>query len=160
LIALSLCCGILSAQTWEQLSDTPFHSDHSNGFGINGAAYIIQGNSSNELWEYSPGSDGWTYLMDFPGATRSIAIGDDWNGKYYFGFGSDDNGDGLNDLWEFDPVEKSFLQLPSCPCVGRAHPALIAHNNKIMMGSGSTNNGDIDDWWTKYMWVVVISRIG
>ena len=138
------------AQAWQQLNDTPFYTHHTNGFGFDGKAYVIQGdfeeNESNKFWEYTPATDSWSLIGDFPGPAREIAIGDDWNGKYYFGFGWGSGGD-LSDLWEFDPVSGSFTELPTCPCVGRSHPALIAHNDKIFMGSGSGPNGDLDDWW-------------
>jgi len=144
----------LTSQAWEQLNDTPFLKHHSNGFGFEDKAYIFEGTFendgpqgiSNEVWEYDPSVDSWTRLEDFPGEGRSIAIGDDWNGKYYYGFGRGVGG-AKNDLWVFDPVDKSHRQLPSCPAVGRAHPALIAHNDKIHMGSGTSDNGDVDDWW-------------
>ena len=134
-LLLPLCN--LQAQ-WEQLKDTPFTKHHSNGFGVNGKAFIFEGTYdndgpneiSNEVWEYSPDTDTWTQLDDFPGPGRAIAIGDDMDGKYYFGFGTD-----RNDLWEYDPVTNEYTELPSCPCIPRAHPALVAHNNKIYMGN-------------------------
>lgn len=138
---------ILFAQGWQQLGDPPFLTDHSYGFGFEGKAYVIQGNSGNPLWEYDPVADTWTRIGDFPGPARAIAVGDDWDGKYYYGFGSGGNAGFYSDLWVFDPVDKSFTELPSCPCVGRSHPALIAHNDKIMMGTGSSFDGNINDWW-------------
>lgn len=136
---------------WEQLNDIPFITDHSNGFGVNGKAYILQGTKenlsfSNQLWEYDPIDDEWKELVQFSGPARSIAIGDDMDGKYYFGFGNGDDGR-LSDVWVFDPVDTSFTELPGCPCIGRSHPAFVAHNNKIFMGSGSSANGDLNDWW-------------
>jgi len=148
-----LLCLSLSGQTWERLNDTPFLKHHSNGFGIGDKAYIFEGTYendgpdgvSNEVWEYDPQADSWSRIADFPGPGRAIAIGDDWDGKFYYGFGS--NFGGLSDLWVFDPADESFTELPSCPCIGRSHPALIAHNDKIYMGSGSSIMGDLDDWW-------------
>jgi len=146
---LLISCSIFS-QDWNQLNDPPFLKHHSNGFGYGDKAYILEGTNtedvSKEFWEYSASTDSWVQLDDFPGVGRSLAIGDDWNGKYYYGFGFGING-GLNDLWEFDPETMSFTELPSCPCVGRGHPSLIAHNDKIYIGAGSTNNGDVKDWW-------------
>ena len=152
LILFFLLIDSLSAQTWEQLNDPPFYKHHSNGFGFNGKGYVLEGVNggdfaSNELWEYTPETDSWIRLPDFPGEPREIAIGTPWNGKFYYGFGIGVQGNYLNDLWVFDPVDGSFTQLPSCPCIGRSHPALIAHNDLIYMGSGSAANGDLDDWW-------------
>ncbi len=137
------------AQQWEQLNDVPFYRHHSNGFGHEGKAYVILGGYdqlSNEMYEYEPTTDTWTQMANFPGAERQLAIGDDWNGKYYYGFGGS-NTEYFTDIWEFDPETMTFTELPSCPCEGRMHPAFIAHNDKIFMGSGSTGNGDLRDWW-------------
>ncbi len=155
-----LCCFILNclvqyinAQTWESLNEPPFLRHHTNGFGVEDGAYVFEGVSgnqySNAFWKYDATNDSWTQISDFPGEARALAIGDDWDGKYYYGFGSKGSGQGnyLSDLWVFDPVDESFTQLPSCPCQGREHPALIAHNDKVFVGSGSFWNGDLDDWW-------------
>lgn len=140
----------INAQMWEQLGNAPFLKHHSNGFGVNGKAYIFQGTNnesvSNIFWEYEPSTDEWTRIDPFTGPGRSFAIGDDLDGKYYYGFGNGISGQ-LNDLWVFDPADMSFTELASCPCVGRTHPAFIAHNGKIHMGSGSTSMGDLNDWW-------------
>lgn len=137
----------LCAQGWEEVGDTPFRTDHSYGFGIDGKAYIIQGNAGNPLWEYIPETDTWNRIGDFPGPARNVAVGDEWDGKYYYGFGTGGSVGFYNDLWVFDPADQSFTELPSCPCVGRSHPAFIAHNDKIMMGTGSSFDGNINDWW-------------
>lgn len=134
---------------WTQLGDAPFETHHSNGFGFNGKGYIVKGRpdqnglqSQNQFWEYDPQTDTWSLLNYIDAPNREFSIGDDMDGKYYFGFGI-----GRNDLWEFDPVANTFTELPSCPCTPRAHPALVAHKDKIYMGSGSSANGDLRDWW-------------
>lgn len=144
----------LSSQVWEQVNDSPFRDDHTNGFGYEGNAYVFRGTPTNngsgpanEVWTYTPATDTWNLITTFPGDPRNISIGDDWNGKYYYGFGIGGPNGLLNDLWVFDPVDTSFTQLPSCPCVGRSHPSLIAHNDKIFMGAGSSFGGDLNDWW-------------
>lgn len=143
----------LSAQ-WVQLNDAPFRDDHTNGFGFEDHAFLFRGSPTNngggnmnEVWTYTPATDEWNLLTNFPGAPRNISIGDDWDDKYYYGFGIGGPNGLLNDLWVFDPVDTSFTELPSCPCVGRSHPSLIAHNDKIYMGAGSSFGGDLKDWW-------------
>jgi len=153
LLIMTLFSSVLFSQGWESYGFVPFNTDHSNGFGFEGKAYVIEGNytnnptNRNRLWEYDPIEDSWTHLKDFDGPARTIAIGDEWDGKYYIGFGNGLASTKLTDLWVFDPTDLSFTELPSCPCIGRSHPALIAHNDKIFMGSGSGPNGDLEDWW-------------
>lgn len=151
-IFFALCLVFSLQAQWEQLADIPFSGrHHAIGFSANGKGYSLTGTtetqqSSREFWEYTPESDTWERLNDYPGAPRSLGIGDDWDGKYYFGFGS--NGSNyFSDLWVYDPADGSFTELPSCPCVGRDHPAFIAQNGKIFMGAGSANAGDLRDWW-------------
>ena len=153
LIAIFFLLNYVDAQEWVKLNDTPFFKHHSNGYGVGDKAYVLTGINgddnpyvSDDFWMYESTTDTWTQLEDFPGPPRVVAIGDDWNGKYYYGFGSDDN-QVFSDIWEFDPATMKFTELPSCPCIGRTHPAFVAHNDKIFMGSGSSNNGDLKDWW-------------
>lgn len=136
------------------MHNSPFIDDHTNGFGYEGKAYVFRGSptnygngDANEVWQYTAETDSWLILTNFPGEARRISIGDDWDGKYYYGFGVSSTAGLLNDLWVFDPVDTSFTQLPSCPCPGRTHPSLIAHNDKIFMGAGSSFGGDVKDWW-------------
>ncbi len=139
-----------AAQTWEQMATPPFFKHHSNGFTFDGTAYVFEGiltdDYSSRMWTYDPATDQWSQFESFPGNARGIAIGDEWNGKYYYGFGRTASST-LNDLWVFDPADTSFTQLASCPCVGRTHPAFAAYKDKIFMGTGSSANGDLDDWW-------------
>ncbi len=145
-LVLPIC---LRAQNWEQLNDIPFERHHGMGFSFNGKGYVLTGGlpvMSREFWEYTPETDSWSQLADYPGPARGYAMGDDWGGKYYFGFGLSLGGL-LNDLWVFDPADNSFTQLPSCPCQGRHHPAFIAHDNKIYVVAGDTEFVDLDDTW-------------
>lgn len=149
---LFLIANMVKAQTWEQVSSPPnnFFTDHTFGFGLDGMGYLVtgtdlNGNISNDFYQYSPTSDSWTQLDDFPGGARGYAIGDTWDGKAYFGFGLG-NGLAFNDLWVFDPALQTWERLSDCPCEARLHPALVAHNNKIYMGLGG-GNGNLKDWW-------------
>lgn len=151
-ILLSQSSSVLLSQGWIRKGDTPFDTDHSNGYSFGNKAYVIEGSpgdsGQNSLWEFDPNTEVWSLLKDFEGPARSLAIGDEWNGKYYFGFGfRGESANGLSDLWVFDAADLSFTELPSCPCEGRGHPALIAHNDKIYMGSGTDSEGDLKDWW-------------
>jgi len=155
LLFLSIFTISLQAQEWKLMEDPPFHKHHSNGFGIDGIAYVMEGvyrndgpnDASAEVWTFNPDGQEWTRIGDFPGPDRGLAIGDDWEGKYYYGFGARGDFETLSDLWVFDPADSSWTELASCPCIGRTHPALIAHNGKVFMGSGSSRGGDLNDWW-------------
>ncbi len=149
LFCISFLFAVYANAQWQQLNDIPFETNHSNGFGANGKGYIIKGTPDNnggqfqnELWEYDPQSDSWENMGFASGPSRELAIGDDMDGKYYFGFGV-----GRSDLWVFDPSDSSFTELPSCPCEPRGHPAFVAHLGKVYVGAGSGNSSDLKDWW-------------
>ena len=129
-IFITTCFLSLQAQSWQTLNNTNFQRHHTVSFSINSKGYSIAGTSpiigrSKNVQEYDPVNDSWTNLGDYPGPARAQGIGQTWNGKGYFGFGSENSGALLTDLWEFDPIGFTFTQLPSCPGVGRTHPALV-----------------------------------
>jgi hypothetical protein len=150
-IFITTCFLSLQAQSWQILNNTTFLRHHTVSFSINNKGYSIAGTSplgrSKNVQEYDPVNDSWTNLGDYPGPARAQGIGQTWNGKGYFGFGSENSGALLTDLWEFDPISNTFTQLPSCPGVGRTHPALVILNGKIYTGMGSGNSGNLSDWW-------------
>lgn len=144
---------------WTQVSSPPeaFRTHHSFAFAIDGTGYIFTGSSPTgtiaSAYRYSPDSDQWTQLPDFPGGTRSYGIGDIWDGKAYFGFGI---GVGSNpnapttkrDLWVFDPGAQTWTERAECPCIPRTHPAFVAHQGNIYVGLGGGDGvGNLDDWW-------------
>lgn len=157
--SVALFCALISnviyldAQEWESFSLLPngFQSHHSYAFGLDGKGYLATGATptgfTDAFFSYDPDLDEWTQLSDFPGDARGFAIGDDWDGKAYMGFGVNPDGVYLNDLWVFDPQTMEWTELSSCPCAGRAHPALIANKGKVYMGLGNDPNGNMNDWW-------------
>lgn len=149
---LMLFGNTLFAQSWTSVEPLPdnFRSDHSYGFAINGTGYLVAGQTdsgySDAFYSYDATADAWTALEDFPGDARGYAIGDDWDGKAWFGFGQGPNGI-LNDLWVFDPATGSWEEKASCPCDARMHPAFVAIDDHIYVGLGNSASGDLNDWW-------------
>ena len=150
--ALILMGSNLIAQGWTSVEPLPngFQSDHSYGFALNDTGYLVAGQTdsgySDAFYSYDPTSDTWTTLEDFPGSARGYAIGDDWDGKAWFGFGNSSAGT-MNDLWVFDPATGIWEEKASCPCAARMHPAFIAIDDHIYVGLGNSSAGDLNDWW-------------
>lgn len=144
-----------STAQWVPVASPPadFITDHTYGFGLDGKGYLVTGTDENgnirdDFYQYDPITDEFTQLDPFPGGARGFAIGDTWDGKAYFGFGSSSGPNGIkDDLWVFDPSTMTWTELASCPCIARRHPAFIAHNDKIFLGLGSSGFGDLNDWW-------------
>ena len=143
------------AQDWKQMSILPVTvkgRHHPVAFGIGNNGYYLTGGSetnqyNDDFYKYDNLNDSWEKLNDFPGVGRGYAIGIEYEGKGYTGFGTNGNAD-LNDLWEFDPVTEEWKSLLPCPCSGRFHPALLAAGGKIYVGLGGSDLfGNLQDWW-------------
>ncbi|MDZ4747099.1 MAG: hypothetical protein SH808_01325 [Saprospiraceae bacterium] len=140
------------AQEWQSVTPPPdFYTDHTYGFSIDGKGYLVSGTTefngpTKAFLQFDPVEDSWTALEEFPGPARGYGIGDVWNRKAYFGFGTSVDSL-LRDLWVFDPDSMSWRQLSSCPCEPRLHPTFVANNGKIFIGLGNNNDGNQNDWW-------------
>jgi len=92
-----------ATDTWTQLSNFP-GGDRLGAatFNWNGKGYIMGGESwriidtsfhrvYKDLWEYTPATDSWTRLNDFPGAARGFGFCHVIDNMLYAGLGSDDS---------------------------------------------------------------------
>lgn len=140
------------AQEWKPATPPPdFYSDHTFGFAIDGKGYLVSGNAeftgpTKTFLQFDPETDVWTQQEDFPGPGRGYGIGDVWERKAYFGFGSTPDSL-MRDLWVFDADSLAWRQLASCPCEPRLHPAMVVNQGKLFVGLGNNNNGNLTDWW-------------
>lgn len=148
-----LFAGITQAQWVQKNSSVVLERHHPVTFTLDNTVYLLTGTTiqsqpdgTNDFFRYDDENDSWIQLEDFPGGARSYAYADTYNGKAYFGFGSNDFETFYDDLWEYDPVTEEWTELASCGCGGRAHPAFVAHQGKIYMGFGQ-NPFDRNDWW-------------
>lgn len=156
---VALVCQLSLMAQWTPVASPPgdFRTDHSFAFVVRDTGYIMVGQSPNglraDVYRYSAEQDEWTQLPDFLGGTRGYGIGDVWEDKAYFGFGTGTTpGENVetqkNDLWVFDPATNEWTELTPCPCLPRLHPAFVAHQGNIYMGMGRAGGvGNLDDWW-------------
>jgi len=137
---------------WERMNNSSVTTRHHPvTFTLNNTAYLISGTTAQSsplgtksFFQYDEENDSWIQLEDFPGPARSFAYAATYNGKAYFGFGSQQQY--FNDLWEFDPDTGEWTELTSCSCIGRSHPVFVAYDGKIYVGLGGNFN-DLNDWW-------------
>ena len=151
-IILMLFASVGFSQEWKSATPPPnFFTDHTFGFAIDGKGYLVSGNDefmgpTKAFFRFDPETDTWDTLAEFPGVARGYGIGDVWDRKAYFGFGTSVDSM-LRDLWVFDPDSLQWKQLSSCPCAPRLHPTLVANKGKIFVGLGNNNDGNLTDWW-------------
>jgi N-acetylneuraminic acid mutarotase len=147
---LIACTGF--SQEWKSATPPPnFFTDHTFGFAIDDKGYLVSGNDEfmgpvKTFLRFDPETDVWDTLAEFPGLGRGYGIGDVWDRKAYFGFGTSVDSM-LRDLWVFDPDSMQWKQLSSCPCAARLHPTFMANKGKIFVGLGNNNDGNLTDWW-------------
>lgn len=149
-----ICWGPLAAQqdtSWISKTAMPEGRHHPVTWNLGDTGYVVTGTNTrgqftNDFYSYDPGRDRWQVRSSFPGAARSFAIGEEYGGKGYMGFGASNFGY-FNDLWEYDPAADAWTQLPPCPCSGRRHPALIIQKGRLFVGMGDNATGNLNDWW-------------
>lgn len=139
------------SQTWVGLAGIPEGVHHPVTFAIGDFGYSITGTNSlggeiSRVRRYNPITDSWSSLSNFPGGARSFAIGLEYEGYGYVGFGAAGS-QYFKDLWRFDTATFQWTRLADCGCIGRRHPALMAANGKIYVGLGNDNTGDLRDFW-------------
>ncbi len=160
LLLFSCLFSVSAFAQWIQVSSPPaeFRTHHSFAFSIDGTGYIVAGSAQTEpvasAYRYSPDIDEWTKLDDFPGGSRNFGIGDVWEGKAYFGFGTgispgSTTATTKRDLWVFDPGTQTWTARAECPCIPRTHPAFVVHQGNIYvgLGGGGAGVGNLNDWW-------------
>ncbi len=151
---LALILGLttsLSAQSWITAGTIPSPRHHPVTFALNGYGYMLTGTNNfgsltDDFFRYDPVADIWATLGDFPGGARSFAIGAEYQGLAYVGFGVS-NTQYFNDLWSYDAQNDQWTQLASCPGAARRHPSMMAADGKIYVGLGNDNSGDLKDFW-------------
>ncbi len=118
-------------------------------FVVNNKAYIGIGFPlTNEIWEYTPNSNGWTAKTNFPGALRQNASSFGLNGKGYVGGGAYDPVMAYDDFWSYDPLTNTWSTLPSIPGGGRFATIEFEINNKFYVGCGNNYVAYLKDLWS------------
>ncbi|MEX0360613.1 MAG: Kelch repeat-containing protein, partial [Allomuricauda sp.] len=81
--------------------------------------YMGLGNSGvakKDFWEYTPKTDTWTQLPDFPGDPRFGTFHFVLNGHIYIGGGTDNSSEaGPNDFYRYDPTTNTWTPLSDFP---------------------------------------------
>lgn len=100
------------------------------GFGVSNTAYL------NDLWSYSPETEGWIKLSDCPCAGRAHPAFVQAGGKIYIAAGNDNIQGDMDDFWAYDIETDEWEQLPDFPGTRRHHPYYFSVNDKVYVGFG------------------------
>ena len=151
------------SKEWTRLGDFPGGARTSaTGFSIGNKGYLCFGSNTpgdvnwtwyKDLWQYTPETDSWIKLQDFPGQSRHLAVSFVINGKAYVGtgvyrFSRWTTAAYLNDFWEYDPATDQWTPRASVPEQGRAGAMALSVGTKGYIGFGfyyyDTRK---NDWW-------------
>jgi|GEM_PF-656672 len=101
-----------------------------------------------DIWRYSPSSNQWTKMNDFPGtatwSASSVAI--DSIGYVFFGGSSPDDGTS-NDLWTYHPSSDKWISTDKFPGENRVDATAFVINKRIYAGFGIDRGNAFRDMW-------------
>lgn len=155
-----------ATNTWTSRASFPGNSGQgmyfSAGFSVNGKGYFSCGKYnasfySNQLWEYTPGTNTWAQRASFPGGTRYAQASFTIGSYGYVGFGTDENWF-VNEFYRYDPASNTWLQLSSVPAAPRfaASGFAIGNYGYFCFGTDGGYKEDLyeyevatDNWWVK-----------
>jgi N-acetylneuraminic acid mutarotase len=122
---------------------------------LNGKAYVGLGYSPQIGWlesqcylkdfyEYSPETDKWKSLADFPSKQSDACIAFSCNNKVFVATGFDSESFG-NCTWLYDPLSNTWKEVGQMD-VARAN-AICVDNGRIFAGLGYNSNLNVTDWY-------------
>jgi N-acetylneuraminic acid mutarotase len=143
--------------TWTQKADFGGgYRGWATGFSCGLKAYIGLGtdgsNYRKDFWEWdgditSVSYNTWSQIPDFPGDSRSNAMGTSIGNKGYVGLGLDNSTFiNSNGFWEWDQISNLWTQKINFAGTGRQSVAAFTIGTKIYVGVGY-DNGNANDFW-------------
>lgn len=113
---------LVRIKAWEHMAYFPKGIDWSTtAVALNDAFYFHEGlsengymNGSTGIIRYTPASNTWDRVADFPGSPKTEPLSVAINGKIYFGFGYK-SGYAERDLWEYNPDTDAWKRMTDLP---------------------------------------------
>ncbi len=149
----------IATDSWEQKASMPTHPRHHPFyFGIGDHVYVGFGHGGlnvegftiyKDFYKYTPSTDTWERLADFPDQGRVAGTQFSYNGKGYVLSGQDKYHVNLQEgeFWEYEPSTDTWTQLPSMPGSGRWAPTSFLIDSTVYAGTGTSNFGEESDLW-------------
>ena len=131
----------------------PSARELATGFAVGGKGYITCGydgtNPLKDTWEYTPSSNTWRQVDDFPGDIRYGALSFTIDNYAYVGCGYNDDGS-LKDFYRYDPNQADGSHWTKIEGYGgskRAMGMAFVINKVAYIVGGKNNNSDCKDMW-------------
>lgn len=142
----------ITKNSWIQKASLPgLTRHHPFYFAVNDKAYVGFGHGSEKLndkiiykdfYQYSPETDSWKKLKDFPGSGRVAGTQFYYNGSGYIlsGQGEDHQNFVTGEFWKYDPTNDSWSALPPHQGSARWAPGSFMIGKKLYFVGGQSNN--------------------
>ena len=120
---------------------------------INNTGYLIFGRDSGgafrkEFYKYTPATDSWAKIMDFPGAKgRNYSSLNVAHGKLTVFGGVDSLDNFYKDIWYFNETTTSWLQGPNLPAAGRKGGMSWAYGDDLFYTCGIAGGSRVTETW-------------
>jgi len=137
----------ISSNSWSITTPYPTTINHASAVGVNGALYVIGGQTNaggrnkkssytSAVYAFDPKTSSWTIRAPMPTA-RSAMAHDVINGKLYVAGGRPPRG---NDFAVYDPKADKWTTLPDLP-TARNHMAAAGISGKFYVAGGRFGGG-------------------
>lgn len=146
-----------STDTWKQKSSFPgIPRVKATAVVLNSKAYIGLGHNNDsavynpasclrDFWEYTPATDTWRQLTDFPSNFTDACTAFAHNNEIYVGNGFSESGYG-GQLWKYLPQENKWIRLNDFIGKSRFGGVVCSDDKRILFGTGF-RIGNRNDWW-------------
>ncbi len=114
------------------------------------SAIAPNGNILSDMWKYSPVTNSWVQLSDYPGGNGLgiyFATAFSINGKGYVCCGKKGPNDYTDQLWEYKPYNDQWVIREPFPGGVRYQLTSFTVNNKAYIGLGTDNEAYRKDMW-------------
>lgn len=111
------------------------------GLGVGPSGYL------DDMWCYTPETDSWEQIDNFPAGKRALPIAFTLNNDLYFGTGNDETLRNRVEMYKYDESAQSWIQTSSVSkaATGRHAAAACAHDGRAFV-LGGFGNGRLNDF--------------
>ncbi len=132
--------------SWTQKANLPYPAVNAIGFALGGLGYFGTGyddsnNMHDQIFEYNPVSNLWTFKTTFPGGNRQLSSVFVMDTLAYIVGGTGLSDNGRHDFWAYNPVLNTWALKDSVPGNGRKKPAVFSLNSIGYVCGGAYGSG-------------------
>jgi len=142
---------------WEQMNDFGGEArEQAVAFTAGGKAYVglgegdgYSGTYLKDFWEFTPETDTWKQISDYPGGGRWAAVAFVCNDKGYVGLGRQsvyDTTNAASNFYSYDPSSGTWEALTEFPGSSLEHTTGFVIGDVIYIGSGSYPTSTAEFW--------------